>query len=155
MSAYAKVHVVHPGGAMQCTSYLIEGPEGTVLVDPGSGIAEDEVIANIEKIGQGLGQLRAVLVTHCHYDHARGAYRFRRRGIPIIASPWTAEILRAGGHEVWPEYPDYVIPTEVAKTVADGECLDLGGISLQAVHTPGHTDGCASFLAASARRSSC
>ena len=35
--------------------------------------------------GRRLADLRAVLVTHCHYDHARIAYRFARQGIPVMA----------------------------------------------------------------------
>jgi len=146
MCAPARVDVVHPGGYLQCTSYLIEAPGGLILVDPGSGVAEREVIANIERTGRGLTDVQAVLITHCHYDHARGAYRFRRHGARIIASPRTAAILRAGGHQVWPEYPEYVIPTEIDQTVADGESVGLCGISLHVLHTPGHTEGCASFM---------
>ena len=39
------VHLVHPGGYLQCATWLIAGREGAVLVDPGSGYAEDEVLA--------------------------------------------------------------------------------------------------------------
>jgi len=146
MPADAKLHVAHPGGYMQCCTYLIEGPDGTVLVDPGSGSAEWPLTTSIEWLAGGVERVRAILITHCHYDHARGAYRFRERGIPVICTPWTAQVLRAGGPEVWPEYPDYVIPTEVDVTPADGDVLELAGVAIRVVHTPGHTAGCASYM---------
>jgi glyoxylase-like metal-dependent hydrolase (beta-lactamase superfamily II) len=143
---HTQIHVVHPGGYLQCASYLIEGSDGAVLVDPGSGFLERELVANIEATGCALQQIKGILLTHCHVDHALGAYRLRQGGVPLICSAQTADILRLGGHEVWYEYPDYVIPTEVDKTVADGEVLHLSGVSIRAVHTPGHTPGSMSFL---------
>ena len=108
MPTLANIQVVHPGAPLQCTSYLIEAPGGVILVDPGSGIVEAELLANLAGFGHEREEIRAVLLTHCHVDHARGAYRFRRPGTPLVASPRTAEILRVGGHQVWYEYPDYV-----------------------------------------------
>ena len=46
-------------------------------------------------------------------------------GARLVASARTAEILRAGGHQVWYEFPDEVVATEVDVTVADGEVLRL------------------------------
>lgn len=146
MARPAQVHLVHPGNGLQCTTYLIVAPEGAILVDPGSGIVEDEVVDGIRRAGVALEQVRYALLTHCHVDHALGAYRFRERGVQLVASARTAEILRCGGYQVWYEFPDYVIPTEVDCTPADGETLDLCGLAIRAVATPGHTDGCMSYL---------
>jgi glyoxylase-like metal-dependent hydrolase (beta-lactamase superfamily II) len=140
------VKVVHRGGFLQCSSYLIDGPKGAVLVDPGSGSVENEVIEGIRRAGRPLGEVSHLLLTHCHVDHARGAYRFLRHGVRIVAAPHTAGVLRTGGHQVWYEYPECVIPTDVEISFSDGEALDLAGIRVTGVHTPGHTPGCASFL---------
>jgi len=140
------VRIVCPGGYLQCTTYAVVGPRGAVLVDPGSGYAEQQVVAGVCAAGLSVEALSAALLTHCHVDHARGAYRFRERGVRLVASPRTAEILRRGGHQVWYEYPRHVVATEVDLTPGDGEVLTLGGIEVTALHTPGHTDGCASYL---------
>ena len=126
-----EVHVVHPGGVLQCTTYLLAAPGGSALVDPGSGIAEERVLEGIRRAGADPADIRYVLLTHCHVDHARGAYRFRERGAKLVASPRTADILRAGGHQVWYEYPDEVVPTAVDLTPADGDRLDLCGLDVQ------------------------
>ena len=143
MKKVLEVEIAHGGGYLQCTTYLVGGPQGAVLVDPGSGSCEPQVLAAVRRCGWPVSH---VLLTHCHVDHARGAYRFRQLGMKIVAAPRTAEILRTGGHQVWYEYPDYVIPTEVDLTPADGETLDLCGFPIRVLHTPGHTDGCASYL---------
>ena len=151
MSRLPSVHIVHRGGYLQCTSYLIEGTEGAVLVDPGSGSLEDEVIEGIRLAGLGVEDVSHMLLTHCHVDHARGAYRFLDHGAEIVASPDTARIMREGGHQVWYEYPDYVISTAVSVTPGDGEVLEFGGMEIRTVYTPGHTPGCTSFLVETAR----
>jgi len=140
------VHTVHPGGDLQCATYLLKGPREAVLIDPGSGSLENEVLEGIRAQGASLGNISHALLTHCHVDHALGAYRFREQGIKLIASPRTAEIMAEGGHQVWYEYPDYVIPTEIDTTPADSETLTMGGIQVAVVYTPGHTDGCTSYL---------
>jgi len=140
------IHVVHPGGTLQCTTYLIAAPHGAVLVDPGSGYAEADVLAGIARAGLDPARITHALLTHCHVDHARGAFRFRERGVALVAAPATAEILRTGGHQVWYEFPDHVVPTEIDLEPADGQTLDLGGLAITVVHTPGHTPGCTSYL---------
>lgn len=146
MSDMPTVKIVHRGGFLQCTSYLIDGPKGTILVDPGSGSVENEVVEGILRAGRPLKEVSHLLLTHCHADHALGAYRFLRHGVRIVAAPYTAEVLRAGGHQAWYEFPECVIPTDVEITFSDGEVLDLAGLRVTGLHTPGHTPGCASFL---------
>ena len=140
------IHTVHAGGYLQCATYLLKGAQGAVLIDPGSGSLESEVLEGIQAQGVSLGDISHALLTHCHADHARGAYRFSEQGVRLVASPAAAEVLRRGGHQVWYEYPEHVIPTDVHMTPADGQTVTLSGIEIQVVHTPGHTDGCVSYL---------
>ena len=141
-----EVRVVHPGCRRQCTSYLIKGRDGAVLVDPGCGAFEDELFDGIRTAGVEVRQIHHVLLTHCHFDHTLGAGRLRDRGMKLAAHPRTAEILRDGGHQVWYEYPGYVIPAQVDITPADGDVMTLSGIDIRVLYTPGHTDGCASYM---------
>jgi len=140
------VHIVCASQPRQCTTYLLKGDGGSVLIDPGSGAFEAEVLDGIRAAGVEPDAIRHVLLTHYHYDHTLGAGGFRDRGMRLVAHPRTAEVLRQGGRRVWVEYPDYVIPTEVDVTPADGEVMTLAGMAVRVLHTPGHTDGCASYL---------
>lgn len=140
------IHIVCPGGYLQCVTYLIDGPDGAVLVDPGSSTCEEEILRNIAQLGRRIEDVRYALLTHCHVDHALGACRFRDMGIKLVSTPYTAQVLRAGSCEVWYEYPDWIVPTDVDVAAGDGEVLRVCGMELRVVHTPGHTPGCASYL---------
>jgi glyoxylase-like metal-dependent hydrolase (beta-lactamase superfamily II) len=146
MEGNAKIHVVCPARYLQCASYLIEGPDGLIVVDPGCGGYQDDLLTNIEAAGRSPDELRLVLLTHCHLDHARGAYLFRERGVPVVCSVETAEIMRTGDERMWYEFPDYLVPTEADGVLEDGEEIGLCGVPVRAMETPGHTPGSLSFL---------
>lgn len=147
MPTPAQFLLAHPGQLrLQCTSYFLVGPQGLVLIDPGSQVGEEAILQRLQQLGYTPQDLAAVLLTHCHVDHALAAGAWRQRGCPLMATPYTAAVLRAGSPEVWYEYPECVFPTEVDREVADGETLALAGVEITAVHTPGHTPGCVSFL---------
>ncbi len=148
MTAAAKVHVVYADQTLQCTTYLIDGPAGALLVDPGCGYWHPEVLAGIERVGGRPENISHALLTHCHVDHARGAYKFRHAGVKLVASPYTAEVLRVGGRQVWYEFPADVVATEVDVIPPDGEVLALAGLAVRVIYTPGHTPGCVSYLVA-------
>ena len=114
--------------------------------DPGSGVAEKEILEGIRRAGRTLKEIPYALLTHCHVDHALGAYRFREMGLRLVSSPAAAALLRTGSHRVWYEYPARVVPTEIDITPGDGETLGLGGMVIQMLHTPGHTVGGASYV---------
>lgn len=139
------VSILCEGGYLQCTTYLIEGPDGLIMIDPGSGIAEDAIVDALDQKGYRLNDIEYALLTHCHVDHTLGAYRLLEHGSKLVASPQTAAILRSGGHQVWYEFPEYVIPTEVALTVEHGSTLNLCGIEIDCIATPGHTGGSMSY----------
>ena len=68
----------------------LEDPCLVGLLDPGSGVAEAELLANLERAGVRLADVRGVLLTHCHVDHAMGAGRLQRHGLRVFASAPTA-----------------------------------------------------------------
>ena len=126
-------------------SYLL-GPEGgpVAVVDPGPGEPAHE--AALERAA---GRIGAVLVTHAHLDHSGGALAFARRvGAPVLAfGPATAgrlpemDALAAslgGGEGLDAGFvPD--------RTLADGEWVEIGGLRVEALHTPGHFGGHLAF----------
>lgn len=147
MPPTAQCLIAHPGQLrLQCTSYFLLGPQGPVLIDPGSQVGEEAILQRLQDLGYAPSDLAAILFTHCHVDHALAAGAWRGRGCPLVATPYTAAVLRAGSPEVWYEYPECVLPTEVDREVADGETLHLAGLEITVLHTPGHTPGCASYL---------
>ena len=140
-------------------SFLFKESDGSLtLVDCGLKSAPKKIEAAIKSLKRDMSDVKKVLFTHSHDDHAGGAAKV----IELIGSP---EVI---SHEVEREFlesgktppQDYAYftgkffrfmpssrldPISVTKTVRDGETLDIAG-GLQIVHTPGHTPGHVSLL---------
>lgn len=112
--------------------YLVVGEEAA-LID--AGYHDREAIKTRLEYIEGLAPLRLayILVTHPHIDHLGGAARIREAtGAEIVLHPLAAAQMRNSG--------------VLADTlVNDGDILDIGGISLEVIHTPGHTSDSISF----------
>lgn len=87
--------------------------------------------------------MRWILNTHAHCDHAGGIAQLARdTGAQVIANAGDAALLERGG-QADPQYGDRYTypPLHLARTVTDGERLQLGDLLLVAHATPGHTQG--------------
>lgn len=132
--------------ALDCNVYVIRGRDRAVLVDAGAGRRPLPVPEDVD----------AVILTHLHADHAAGAQALGRRGLAILAHPWTVEGLATGDEErsglararAWGMYPaDQALPAwPHAQPLEDADELELGGCRIRVLETPGHADGHLSLL---------
>ena len=123
--------------------FLITAPTGHVLIDAGVPGNAPLIEANIRSLGINLHDIKWILNSHAHCDHAGGiAQLVRRTGAQVIASAADTRSLARGGRDD-PQYGDRFrfSPVRVTQTVTDGESLRLGGLVLTAHSTPGHTKG--------------
>ncbi len=146
MSEMLVVHQLHPGGGLQCTTWLIEGPDGLVVVDPGAGFEEAAVRANLAALGFAAERVTAVLITHCHVDHAMGAGAWRRPGTRLVASTLGGEYLATAHPFIWCEHPERIPRIQVDVRLADGETVRAAGLTIQGLLTPGHTPDSMSYV---------
>ena len=120
--------------------YVIEAPQGLILIDPNAGLSIEQNWARIAGAGLDPRQVRYVLLTHEHGDHAPGAYLWRvLTGAQVVAS---AEIAYTLQHHI-PNGTGYGFHPPVPVDIAlkeDGE-LDLAGLKVRGVRLPGHTYG--------------
>jgi metallo-beta-lactamase class B len=123
--------------------FLITAPTGHVLIDGGVPASARLIEANIRSLGIELHDIRWILNSQAHCDHAGGMAQLARdTRAQVIASAADALLLEDGGHDD-PQYLDRFPfpPVKVTRTVSDGETLQLGDLVLTALSTPGHTKG--------------
>lgn len=119
-------------------AFLVFGSESAVLIDAGWE-SEDDHRARAAYIREvNAPPISEIIVTHRHPDHAGGALHLHREtGAPIACHPNDREAI---------EQERLHSEAAVAREMRDGDKRDLGGISLEAVFTPGHTAGCIALL---------
>lgn len=134
-------------GSRGLAAVLIDSGDGLILLDGGLPQSAAPIATRIRQLGFDLRQLRWILVSHAHWDHAGGIAALQRwSGAEVIASPGNAAALRLGTataddpqHEA--ESPTRFPPVAKLRDVADGERLKLGAFTLTAHLIPSHAPG--------------
>jgi metallo-beta-lactamase class B len=130
-------------GASDVTSYLIATPEGHILIDGGFVETAPMIAANIQKLGFKLADVKILLSSHAHFDHVGGLAEIKRRtGAKYAAMDRDAPLLARGGKgdfHFGDKYP--FPPIQADRILHDGDAVTLGGTTLTAHLTPGHTLG--------------
>jgi metallo-beta-lactamase class B len=134
-------------GTNEIAIFLIDSGAGLILLDAGFEPTPPQVLANIRTLGFDPRQVRYLLNSQAHFDHAGGLAEMKRAtGAKMLASVADAEILERGGR--WDLYwgnRGAFPPVIVDEEVADGQQLKLGKVILTAHLTPGHTPGCTTW----------
>jgi metallo-beta-lactamase class B len=142
-------------GANDIAAFLITGPEGHVVLDAGYPTTAPMIMASIEKLGFDIKDVKVLLNSEPHADHAGGlAVIQQASGAKLWASEASADVIVAGGDD-----PDIVLPlrtlfwigilsypaARVDHRVNDGDTIRIGPLALTAHITAGHTRGCTSW----------
>ncbi len=135
-------------GASEVTSFLVTTPKGHILIDSGYAETVPQIKSNIAKLGFKLSDVRYLLNTQAHYDHAAGLAELKRlTKAKMISSRADKKALEKGGKDDFAWGDQYAFePVRVDRTIADGEFVSIGGVKLKAVITPGHTPGATMWL---------
>ena len=134
-------------GASDITSFLIVTPAGDVVLDGGFVETAPQIEKNIQALGFRLGDVKILLNSHAHLDHAGGLAELKRAtGARFYASAGDAPVLETGGHGD-PSFrePSTFPAVKPERIVRDGENVNLGGVMLTAHVTAGHTKGCTTW----------
>ena len=127
--------------------YLITTPKGHILLDGALPESAPQIERNVTTLGFKLTEVRYLLNSHAHYDHAGGLFALKQAsGAQMVASRADAPDLESGLTESfgagWDQHDRGV---KVDRTIDDGETVSLGGTTLTAHVTPGHTRGCTTW----------
>jgi metallo-beta-lactamase class B len=134
---------IHFVGTNELGIFLVTTPAGHILIDSGFEANVPELRRSVEALGFRFEDIKIVLSSHAHIDHVQAHALVRRlTGARVIASKADAEVIASGGKHEW-AYGDLFAwtPCPVDATVEDGGQVELGGTTLVAHLTPGHTRG--------------
>ena len=124
-------------GQLMTNCFLVENEETkeVLIVDPGDGAGK--ISKTIREKGD---RPVAILLTHAHFDHIGAVEELRRRfeGIPVYIGEHETELLKDGSLNNPFGSSEGITPDYCVK---DGEVLQLGGMTMKVLHTPGHTAG--------------
>ncbi|WP_443750423.1 subclass B3 metallo-beta-lactamase [Asticcacaulis solisilvae] len=128
-------------------AYLVVAGKQAILLDGGPEAAAPMIENNITALGFKLRDVKIILNSHAHSDHAGGIARIKRdTGAAFYASPGDRWALEHGTHDGQTTYPRGHFPAvHVDRVLKDGEGVALGGVRMKATFTPGHTRGCTTW----------
>jgi len=123
--------------AENCFIFRKEGSDKALVVDPGE--EAERILAAIEETG---AEVEAILVTHTHFDHIGAvAPVAKATGAPVYCPemevPVLADIMAFVPYAGFGPYESY----DADETVKGGEELELAGLTLDVIFTPGHSPG--------------
>ncbi len=141
-------------------SYVVQDPESSAcaIIDPvmdfdaASGRTHTE---SADKIVAHIGahdlQVQWIVETHVHADHLTAAPYLQEKlgGKTVIGAPVT--IVQQAFRKIFNTGTDFPLDgSQFDRLIRDGEKLHIGGLELRAMHTPGHTPACMTYLAGDA-----
>jgi metallo-beta-lactamase class B len=133
-------------GGVNIASYLITTPQGHILIDTGMNEMHDVIKNSVEKLGFKTSDIKIMLSSHAHFDHIEGHAAMKRlTGAQVMAMQGDAEALESGkdnsalGANGWE-------PVKVDRVLKHNDTVSLGGTTLRALHTPGHTQGATTWI---------
>lgn len=133
-------------GTADLAIYLIVTPKGDILIDTGEPESPPLIEKNITALGFHLTDIKFLLNSHAHFDHAGGLAELQKvSGAKVIGGAPDKPILERGYITFGPSAPIHSAPVHVDRAVRDGDQLKLGGVVLTAHLTPGHTPGCTTW----------
>ena len=129
-------------GAIQENCYIARpaGGDEAIVVDPGD--EAERILAAAEELG---AKISAILLTHTHFDHVGAvAPLARATGAPVYCPELEVPILQDINAYLFPGFGPFE-SYDPERTIAGGERLQLAGLDLDVIFTPGHSPGHVSF----------
>lgn len=136
-------------GVRGLSSVLVATPGGHVLIDGAMPESAPRIAASIRELGFRVEDIKYILNSHAHFDHAGGIAQLQRMsGATVVASVAGAQALAAGtGTPDDPQAGDLTpfAPIANVRAMRDGEVLELPGLAITMHATPGHAPGGATW----------
>ena len=136
-------------GSRDLAAYLVTTAKGNILINANLATSPPQIRESVEKLGFRWSDTRILLNSQAHFDHVGGASEIlRETGAQNLAMEGDADVIESGGRT------DFLInsgslqtfvPARVDRVLRDGDTVALGGVTLTAHKTAGHTRGCTTW----------
>ncbi len=136
-------------GMRDLASYLVATPQGHILINSDLASSVPLIRASVEKLGFRFGDVKILLISHAHFDHDAGSALVKRMtGARYMVMDADVPVVESGGKSDfrYGNEPDSLSEgAKVDRVLHDGDEVRLGGATLVAHLTPGHTKGCTTW----------
>ena len=146
---YRVIGNVYYVGSKDLASFLITTPQGHILINSNLASSVPMIRRNVEALGFRFSDIKILLISHAHFDHAAGSAEIKRltharymvmdADVPVVESGGRDDF--ALGNKTEYRFPE----TKVDRVLHDGDEVRLGNAVLVAHLTPGHTKGCTTW----------
>jgi metallo-beta-lactamase class B len=144
--AHRVVGNVYYVGSKELASYLITTPEGHILINSGFEETVPLIRAGVESLGFKMRDIKILLASHAHSDHVAGHALVRElTGAKVFVMRGDEGVVASGGEGQYFYKTSRWKPCPVDRVLDDGDEVKLGGETLIARRTPGHTRGCTTW----------
>ena len=136
-------------GSEDLASYLVVTPKGEILINANIATSPPQIRASVEKLGFRWEDIKVLLNGQAHFDHMGGAAEIVREthaknevmdgDVSVVETGAGTDFLTPS-----PNVPRYA-PVHVDRVLHDGDTVTLGGVTLTAHKTAGHTRGCTTW----------
>jgi metallo-beta-lactamase class B len=136
-------------GSQDLASYLVVTPEGDILINANLATSPAQIRASVERLGFHWSDVRVLLNSQAHSDHMGGAAEVvRETHAKNMVMDGDVSVVESGGRT------DFLAPStnvprfgavHVDRVLHDGDTVSLGGVTLTAHKTAGHTRGCTTW----------
>src|SRR5215469_966232 len=136
-------------GSRDLAAYLVTTPAGNILINANLESSPPQIRASIERLGFHWQDTKILLNGQAHYDHMAGAAQIlRQTHAQDMVMECDAEVVRTGGRKDFSYGTDGILTfpaARVDRVLHDGDTVTLGGVTLTAHKTAGHTRGCTTW----------
>jgi metallo-beta-lactamase class B len=145
VTPYRVIANIYYVGTNYLASYLIQTPQGHILINPDYEESVPLIRKSVEKLGYRFSDIKIILISHAHDDHVAGSALAKKlTGAKLmVMDADVAEVEHGGAGDF--QYDQHWTPVKVDRVLRDGDQVKLGDSVLTARLTPGHTKGCTTW----------
>ena len=144
--AHKVIGNVYYVGSKDLATYLITTPEGHILINSGFDRTVPLIQRSVESLGFKMADVKVLLASHAHSDHVAGHARLQKlTGAKVYVMRGDDQVIASGGKGQYLYATDRWDPCKIDRVLSDRDEVKLGGDTLVARLTPGHTRGCTTW----------